>query len=465
MTVTERLARFVEQARFEDLSTQAINVAKMGIADCTGVMLAGAREPGGRIIGEFARAAGGAPLCTVVGHGFQTSPVTAALANGTAAHALDYDDVNWALLGHPSVVMVPAAFAVGESLGRSGGAVIEAYAVGVEVAAKLGRCAMPVHSSRGGWHATGTLACFGAVAASAKLLGLSAHQVAAAFGIVASMASGICSNFGTMTKPLHAGHAAQNGVTGALLAQRGFTAGAEVFDDPRGFFAVYCRDLPIDTGVFAGLGQPHELERSGLVIKPYPCGVAAHPAVDALLELMQTQAITADLVDRIDVGATSYTFEKLKYPLPETGLQGKFSMPYILARVLCDGRLTLDTFTDNQARDPRIRRMAERIHMHVDPKIEEEWRRNGGSRPCAVTVRLTGGQTHSALVKISKGNPQRALTAEELKHKYLDCAGRALPSEAAGESWRLLSHLEDLDNIRPLLSALSGAGTQTTAVS
>ena len=453
MALTERLGRFVHDTAFEGIPSRAVQTAKMGVTDCVGVMLAGSQEEAGRLVAEYARASGQGPGCTVVGSTARAPAALAALANGTAAHALDYDDVNWSLIGHPSVVLVPTVLAFCEERDGSGRAAMEAYAVGFEVLARLGRAAQPVHSSMGGWHATGTLGAFGATAAAAKLLGLTVDQIRVGFGLTASMASGICHNFGTMTKPLHAGHAAHTGIMAARLAQLGVTARTDTFDDPRGFFGVYSRDLSVDlAGALQGLGNPFELEASGLLIKPYPCGVAAHPAVDGALDLARAHGVAADDVVRIDVGVTRYTFQKLSYALPETGLQGKFSMPYIVARTLIDGRLSLDAFTDAGVREPRIRRLAEQVFMAVDPAIEREWR--GGDRPCRLTVALRTGETHSLIVKYSRGSPGRPLAPAELKDKFEDCAARVLHEKAIAAVWDTLQRLEECSSIRPLLHML-----------
>jgi 2-methylcitrate dehydratase PrpD len=453
VNLTERLARFVQEASFDRLPSRAVETAKMGISDCVGVMLAGSREPAGRLVAEYARESGEARRCTVVGCRARASAAVAALANGTAAHALDYDDVNWSLIGHPSAVLVPTVLALGEDGDRPGRTVMEAYIAGFEVAAKLGRAAQPVHSSKGGWHATATLGAFGAAAAAAKLLGLSSDEICVAFGLTASMASGICHNFGTMTKPFHAGHAAHTGIMAARLAQLGLTARSDTFDDPRGFLGVYSRGLSADLpGALESLGHPLELETTGLLIKPYPCGVAAHPAVDGVLELARAPGVTPDQVSRIDVGVTQYTFDKLTYGLPETGLQGKFSMPYIVARTIIDRRLSLDAFTDAGVKEPEVRQLAERVHMAVDPVIEREWR--GGDRPCKVTMMQRTGETRSVTVKISRGSPSRPLSREELKDKFEDCAARALNPESVEHAWAGLQRLETLSSIGPLLEAL-----------
>src|SRR6266850_7223893 len=264
MENTQRVIDFVVKTQFEDIPTKGLEQAHIGILDCIGVALAGARQPAGAIGAEWARKAGGAPQATVWGQGFKTSAHDAALVNGTAAHALDYDDVTWGLIGHPSVSLVPSVFALGETINASGQDVLHAYAVGFEVMAKLGRTTQPRHSLDGGWHATGTIGAFGATAACCKLLGLTAEQTGMALGIVYSMTSGNVSNFGTMCKPLHAGLAARNAVEAAQWAQRGFTSVPHPFDGPRSFHEVYSRGLAADMAPLAELGREYELVVRGV---------------------------------------------------------------------------------------------------------------------------------------------------------------------------------------------------------
>src|SRR5436190_7535500 len=310
MQNTQRVVDYIVASRFEDIPPKALTVAKGAMLDCIGVALAGARHPAGHIPAEWAHATAGAGRATVWGQDFKTSAHDAALVNGTAAHALDYDDVTWGLIGHPSVSLVPAVLALGEQLGASGRDVLHAYVVGFEVMAKLGRTTQPKHSLDGGWHATGTIGAFGATAACCKLLGLTAEQTGHALGIVYSMTSGNVSNFGTMCKPLHAGLAARNAVEAALWAQAGFTSLPHPFDGPRSFHEVYSRGLPADMAPLAELGREYELVARGVVIKPYPCGVALHPAIDAVHALKRDHKIDADDVAAIEAGVTRYTYDK-----------------------------------------------------------------------------------------------------------------------------------------------------------
>ena len=253
MGATARLAEFIVKSRWEELPAAAIERAKRAILDSVGVMLAGSVEPPAHIVQRLAEAEGGAPLCTVAGTRLRTGGVWAALANGTAGHALDFDDTNFAMLGHPSVPVLAAALAAGELALADGRALIHAFLVGFEVETTLAEVMNPGHYARG-WHATSTLGILGAVAASAKLLGLDPAETRHALAIAASQASGLKENFGTMTKPFHAGHAARGGVLAALLAREGFTGSEVALEGAQGYLRLLGSQTEDPTAALAGLG-------------------------------------------------------------------------------------------------------------------------------------------------------------------------------------------------------------------
>jgi 2-methylcitrate dehydratase PrpD len=455
MKHTQNVVDFIVNARFEDVPQKAIEVAKSAMFDCVGVALAGARHEGGAIPAEWARSAGGAPAATVWGHAFSTSAHDAALVNGTAAHALDYDDVTWGLIGHPSVSLVPATVALGELLGASGRDVLHAYVVGFEVMAKIGRTTQPQHSLEGGWHATGSIGAFGAAAACCKLLNLDAEQTARALGIVYSMTSGNVSNFGTMCKPMHAGLAARNGVVAAQWAKAGFTSLPHPFDGERSFHAVYSRGLPADMAPLAELGQVWELVERGVVIKPYPCGVALHPAIDAVHILKREHDFKAADVVRGEAGVTRYTHDKLCYLVPKTGLEAKFCMPYTIARAIMDESIGFDTYTDALATEPAAQDLTKRISMYVHDGIENKWK--GGSRPVHVRLHLKDGRVLEQQIDLSKGNPEVPVTPTELKVKFDDCARVSLNKAAMAAATGALQTIEKLSKISELTRYLAGS--------
>jgi 2-methylcitrate dehydratase PrpD len=454
MQNTKTVVDYIVSSRFDSIPGQALTVAKGAILDCVGVALAGARQPAGLIPAEWARRSVSPGGATVWGQEFKTSVHDAALVNGTAAHALDYDDVTWGLIGHPSVSLVPSVFALGEAINASGRKILHAYVVGFEVMAKLGRTTQPLHSLDGGWHATGTIGAFGATAACCKLLDLDADRTAHALGIVYSMTSGNVSNFGTMCKPLHAGLAARNAVEASLWAQAGFTSLPHPFDGPRSFHAVYSRGLPADMNPLAELGQVYELVVRGVVIKPYPCGVALHPAIDAVHALKKEHAIDPDDIASVEAGVTRYTFDKLCYLVPQTGLEAKFSMPYTIARAILDHGIGFDTFTDRLVQEEKAQALTRRISMYVHAGIEEAWK--SGSRPVNVRLHFRDGRMLERQVDISKGNPEVAMTPAELNVKFEDCARLSLDAGAMKAAAQALRNIEELTAITELTRHLVG---------
>lgn len=452
MDPTQKIARFVVDAAYEKISSEALAAAKTAFLDCLGVTLAGSKEDCARICALLAREEGARGESAVIGQGFSSSALLAAFANGTAAHALDYDH-SFASMGQPTAALIPAVFALGEALHASGRDVLAAYVAGFEVTAMLIR-AIPEHSKKGGWHSTGTLGSMGAAAASARLFRLDESRVQMALGIASSMASGIVSNFGTMTKPLHAGLAAKNGVLAARLARGGFSSSPRILDRAKGFFEVFSRDLP-EEGAFEALGVRFDLVERGIRIKPYPCGGLTHSAVDSLLELRAQHGITPEAIEKIHVAVGRQAYESIVYHKPETGLQGKFSMPYILARALVHGKLALEHFTDEAVRDASIRRLGEKISMENDPELEDTAE---GRRPSRVTIRLKDGRTWSRRVDYPKGGRQVPLTPEEIRRKFVECAGRTIGREAVDGVLDYLERLETLADLAPLCKLLMGTG-------
>ncbi len=389
MDVTAKIAQFVASAKYENLPPAAIETAKVAVRDCLGVALAGSKEEDAKICAEIARQEQAKEETTVIGQGFKSSALNAALANGTAAHAMDFDH-SFTLMGQPTAPIIPATFALGEALGASGRQIIEAYAAGYEVTAKL------VHSLRDsehdGWHAPSTLGFFGAAAACSKLLGLNAGQVEMALGMSASMAGGMVANFGTMTKPLHVGLGARNGVLAAKLAQSGFTANGKAIESGFGFYKVFHPGTSIDEKPIEELGRSYALLSDGIRIKPYPCGGLTHQVIDSILEFRAKNGLTPEMVERVDVDVVKHTFERIVFKVPQTSIQGKFCMPYLVARALIDGKVSLHAFTDAAVRDRNVLKLAERVQMNLDNDLRKT---DPGGRPCRVTVRLKDGQIYT----------------------------------------------------------------------
>jgi 2-methylcitrate dehydratase PrpD len=444
-----KLGGFISRLRYEDIPARAVEIAKTAIMDTLGVSLAGGTEESARVMGRLALEEHARQESTVYGQRFKSSALQAALVNGTAAHAHDFDH-SFVRGGQPTSPIIPAIFALGEALGSSGQQILQAYVAGVEVVARL--VFAVTGAGGGGWHANNTLGVFGASAGCAKLLGLKTAEIETALAIAASMGSGVTANFGTMTKPLHVGLAARNGVLSARLAQAGFTANSQVLQARNGFFDSYYQTGKPDIGGFDDLATRYALEQYGVRFKPYPCGGLTHSAIYAAIRLRDEHKITADSVDHVDVAVPADTAEPLVYRLPKNGLEGKFSMPYLIARALTDGNVALEAFTDDAVRHEGVRRLLQRVDMRVEPGLQAGL---DGSRPASVSIRLTNGQTLVATEKFPKGSPQVPMTSEELAAKFKACARGVISETSCDRALRHVRTLETMSSIRPLVKLLA----------
>jgi 2-methylcitrate dehydratase PrpD len=452
MNVTARLAEFVVKTSLRDCPDGAVAQVRRAALDTLGVMLAGAAEPAAVSVRGVARAEGGATLCTVVGTSLRTAPSWAALANGTAAHAHDFDDTNFALMGHPSAPLLAAALACAEAEPTDGAAVVQAYLIGFEVSATLGLALNPDHYARG-WHATASIGTLGCAAAAASVLGLDPVQTRHALGVAASLASGLKENFGSMTKPFHAGHAARNGVFAAMVAREGLTASDTALDGRQGYAAAFGSPALAPTTV-DGLGQRWQILASGIAVKPYPSCALTHSAIDALLDLRGRHGIEAEQVASIEVGVNRVVPDVLRHDTPGNGLERKFSMPFCAAAALAAGRVDLGSFDDTVPVDAGIRSLMPRVRMMIDPAIPDGLEQQAWSR---VTVRLRDGRTLEAPARGASGHPDQPLSDAQLRDKFRACAAPVLGPDEADDVAEQLAHLEDIPDIRALTARLATA--------
>jgi 2-methylcitrate dehydratase PrpD len=449
------LHEFVVRA---DPPSAARGAAARAVLDTVGVTLAGASQPAARIVQSvIASEQGRSPAsrnttgpCRVLGIGARASAGNAALANGTAAHAHDYDDMCFVSLAHPSAPLVAAAFAAAELAGVSGGALLDAYVVGFEIEGRLGRAMNPRHYQRG-WHCTSTLGTIGAAAAVSRVLGLDATATGHALAIAASEASGLKENFGTMVKPLHGGLAARSGVMAGLLAQAGMTASAAAIEGPQGFLAAMDSESPSLDAFVADLGTRWEILDTGITVKLYPSCAATHPPLDAILDLRRRERFQADDVESVEVGVDAITPTVLLYDRPTSGLEAKFSLPFCAAAAVVDGCVGLETFEVARLHDPRIAAMQARVRMTVDPSLDPLAPALTQAR---VTVRLKNGRILSANANGARGYPDRPASDEELAAKFLSCARQALPPPAADRAFHVLREIETSSDMRKVTDQL-----------
>jgi 2-methylcitrate dehydratase PrpD len=464
MVVSRDIAAWLAELTLDDIPPTAAGRATNSILDTLGVMLPGLQESAARIAAQLASADRAAPVASQIGTGLRTSMEWAAFLNGISGHVLDYDDVSYAIIGHPSVAVLPAVLAVAEATGASGADVLVAYVGGVEVMSKVAR-ALGERHYLAGWHMTATAGSIGSAAAAAKLLGLDPHGIQAALGVAASSAAGLRLNFGTMTKPYHAGQAGRGGVTAARLAAAGFTSGAEVFDGPQGFFAAYGADSasPVDG---LGLAEPFELESPGFGIKRYPCCYGTHRALDGLLSLVEQHGISAPDVEQIEISAPPGELEPLIHPRPRSGLEGKFSMQYTLSAALLDGGVGLSSFSDEMVNRPAIRALLPRIDVQpfVPGSAESVEGMAGGAGHARVAVCLHDGRRFEERVRYARGAPENPVSTPEVIAKFRDCAAGRLTEDQANRAIDQVVGLRDAENLTTLVESLVLQQNQTNSM-
>jgi 2-methylcitrate dehydratase PrpD len=453
MSFTLEFSKFLEKISFADLTEENVRTTKNAFLDCIGVILAGVKEDAPRIVHDLIQTIGTGGKATILGTHQRTSAPLAALANGVAGHCLDYDDVNHPIMGHPTVVLVPAILAVAEIVPVSGQEAMVAYAAGLELAAKLGRIVNP-HYYEQGWHTTSSLGIMGAAAATARLLGLGARRTTWAIGIAASQASGVRRNFGSMTKSFHAGHAAQGGLTASLLASKGFTAAEDVLEGPRGFLSLCGGASPqkIEKALQT-LGRPFELSASGLVIKQYPCCAASHPVLDAVLLMREQNQERLGEIDQILCRVHPLVPHIMIHDRPKASLEGKFSLKYCVAAAIVDGKITLESFAEEAILRPEVNRWIDCIAIKAD--LDDEGASYGGI-PTKAEVIFQWNNGSSSLHRVERpaGSPDSPLPQGVLQRKFHECASRALTREAMSRAYNTITRLETLQSLTDLIQEL-----------
>jgi 2-methylcitrate dehydratase PrpD len=457
--LTATLAAFIHEKTLEDFPPEALAKAKKTIADTLAVMLAGAGSEVAPPLLRYVEQSGERGASPILGSGRTASPELAALANGTFGHALDFDDVLSMMPAHPSAVILAALCADPGAGTLAGSALIEAYVLGVEVGGKIGLAITVGHYHRG-FHGTGTLAIFSAVGALAKRYRLDLETTRTAFGIAASMASGLQRNFGTMTKPLHTGWAARSALAAVQLARSGFTAAPDVLEAPAGFFAAYGVEASRPEAAIDQLGKPWVIVDPGLALKRFPCCYAAHRGMDGVLQLRQSLGLNADNLEHLTCRMPPGGMRVLIYPQPQTGLEGKFSLHYALAAGVLDGQYTLWSFTDEAVNRAQISDLYTRISVGEETRCAEndpllETRSSGSRGFVEVEAVRTDGRRATVRVDKAPGHPARELTWDDIAAKFMDCAAQArIDLGKAERAFGILTRLETCADMREVLALL-----------
>jgi 2-methylcitrate dehydratase PrpD len=440
----------------------AVKSAHLQFIDVIAVSIPGAHEPATRRVLETVVAWGEGPA-TVIGAGVRLAAPWAALVNGTAAHALDFDDNFDPAKAHATAVLVPGILALGEQEDASGADCLDAYIVGLQILGRVGQGVNPAHRNRG-WHATATVGAIGAAAACARLLRLDAEQAANALSLATSMAAGFMSQFGTMAKPLHAGLAAKAGVIAASLARNGLTAGRDTLDGPTGMNRLmvgpdyeqlrdtlthveHGQTLRFET---VSIGAPLLILSSGLKSKRFPnCG-SAHRAMDGLLELRESHGFGADDVAAIEVRAPVSHLNNLMYTAPRDPLEAKFSLEYGLACVLLGGRCALADFTQDRVERSEVRALYPRIRRRPVNAAEGEF-------ATEVIVTLHSGEAFQTAVSMPCGSLAAPFSIGEFWAKFEDCAGSVMSADAQRDARLALKDLPFLPKVAALMSPLGAS--------
>ena len=444
---TARLAAWCAHAP-RDWSQGCLEGTRRAFMDTIAVMLAG-QEIASAVGTRMAVAQWGSGACHVFG-GTPLAAPWAALINGTAAHALDYDDVLDPAMSHPSAALVPAILALAEEREASGADCLDAYLVGFEVLARLGEAMNLVHYQRG-WHTTLSLGSMSVAASAARMMRLDAHGMQMAISLATSMAGGSKRQFGSMAKPLHAGLAAKNGLVAAQLAAAGVTGIAEPLEGRWGYLELMAGETaPGFEAAFTKLGAPAAMEQYGIWAKFYPCCASTHRPVDAL----RAMKLKPEQVVRIEADVSEVAAANLRYRLPRDPNEARFSLPYCLAAALHDGTLTLGSFSDAAVARPELVPLMERVTMRVDPELSADRAVTESFERGTVTVTLTDGRVLKEAVLTPRGHPGAPLTEDDVARKFRDCAGDALPGPKIEEALGLLARFGTLPSVAPLMQAL-----------
>ncbi|MFT5448077.1 MAG: 2-methylcitrate dehydratase PrpD [Gammaproteobacteria bacterium] len=447
-SLSEQIAGFIVNFALETVPPPAIERARIAFIDTLGVMLAGSREDPAAIVRDMVALEGAHPVASIVGTSQRASPQLAALANGVASHALDFDLT--CMQGQLTASLIPALLPVAESRGATPREMIAAFIIGFEVASHLSR-ANPNHNGGGAWHGTGTIGTIAAAAASARLLKVPASAIPDVIGIAVSLASGVNANYGTMTKPLHAGQAARNGITAALLGMRGFSANRAAIEGRGGFAHTFARDLEWHTDAFKDLGTNFDLAEQGFQLKRYPCGGVIHTAIDAALLIRQgLGGQLGGQISAIHAGISNYAANRANPEYPTQTEAAKFNLQYVIGFALANGSPKLDSFAAPARDNPRVKELAQLVSVSLDPEFADA----RTHYPTRLRVTLSDGRVLEEVRYQPSGAQDYPLSTAQIEEKFLNCATQVIDNEAAGKLLALLREFGEqscLGQLWPLL--------------
>lgn len=456
MSATHDVARFAATTSYASFPPEVRERAKHAIIDAIGTVACGLNEPSVQHLRALAERETRAGQATVLGTPLRLAASGAALANGSAAHALDYDSISLTVSGFIASPVLFALLAVAEEIGDvSGERLLEAFVTGWEAEAALAR-GLGVHHYAKGWHSTATLGHFGAAIAVGRLLAFDTARMRYVIGVAASEASGLRTMIGNMANPFHVGKAARNGVVAARLVESGFVAHPDVLDTAWGFCEVFNGPGHYDLqAMTAPLGSAYDLLDPGLVIKVYPCCGLIHSALDGVLDLIERHGIAAAQVHAATIAVHALVPRTMQFDHPTTGYEAKFSTPFCVATAFIERSVRLEHFTDARVRDPAVQAVMAKIRMVVHPALHgaDTFLQHEFTE---VTLELVDGRVFTECVRriANRGSRDRPVTLDELESKFLDCAAASGAEDAARDTFGRLVRLECIADIREVTATL-----------
>ncbi len=459
--LTREVGAFVRETNLPDLPAVVIENGKKSILDGLGLALSGSVAKSGEYVRRHLDDIGAADGkgATVIGSDKVVPARFAAFANGVGIHADDYDDTQLAvakdrvygLLTHPTAPALPSALAMGEVLGSSGADVMLAYHLGVEVECKIAEAINPRHYQTG-FHATATCGTYASASAAGRLMGLDEDTMLRALSIAGSQSAGLRENFGTMTKPFHAGRSSESGIVAAQFAAYGWSAAPTILEAPRGFFSAAGGGYDHDA-IHGKLGNPWTFDQPGVSIKPHPSGSLTHPGMTEMLRLIRENDIKAADVTHVRVGTNSNMPNALIHHRPTNELQAKFSMQFCMAILLIEGRAGLNEFTDEVVMRPDVQEFIKKVDFVVDDRAEAA---GYHLMTTYIDITLKDGRTVSGVADFGKGSPANPMSYDEVADKFRECADFAKwDAGRANEVVARVKEFETLSDVRGLMKLLA----------
>jgi 2-methylcitrate dehydratase PrpD len=442
------LGTFISSLSYDDIPPESKSLIERCYVDTVGVTVAGVSDGAGkRALATVTGDSRGENTAPIIGTQRRTTPAEAAFVTGTAAHSLDYDDYTYLYPLHPSATIVVPVLALVDQIDPDGEDAIEAYVAGFETLAHLSAPISETHYSLG-WHATGTFGVFSAAATAASLLDLSPDEIRDALHIAASTPAGLRRNFGTDTKPMHAGQASRSGVTAALLAQQGFSADKRAITGEGGFYDLYCDSEVSEDWTPVSPGERLAIVTAGVNTKKYPSCGATHSSIEATAKLHREHGFDPGTIERIVAEVAPFARDALRYSRPKTGTEAKFSMQYCIAAALVDERVGLATFDDDTVLRDDIAALLDRVEVQYDDDLSYNDHRS------SVTVVTEDARRYNEVVSHPPGTMENPLSTGELRSKFIECTTGTLSESTAKETFASVSNLRAVDSLGRVLEQM-----------